>query len=81
MFACCGSGGRYNVNASAMCGTETARACSDPSRYVSWDGIHFTEAAYRTIAAGLLNGSFTVPPVNKICPNFEPITKHVYEIL
>lgn len=81
LAACCGSGGPYNYNASAMCGTEAARACSDPSRYISWDGMHFTEAAYGTIATGLLNGSFTVPPVNKMCPNLELRVKQVYQTM
>ena len=69
LAACCGGDGPYNVNSSAKCGTETARVCSDPSRYISWDGIHFTEAAYRIIAAGLMSGSFTVPPINHLCPD------------
>lgn len=72
LAACCGGGGPYNVNASAMCGAATARICRYPSRYINWDGIHFTEAAYRMIAVGLLNGSFTVPPMNSICPSLEP---------
>lgn len=72
LAACCGSGGPYNFNSSGLCGTKTATTvCSDPSRFSSWDGVHFTEAAYRIIATGLLNGSFTVPPINRICPTLE----------
>ncbi|KAL2473675.1 GDSL esterase/lipase [Forsythia ovata] len=61
--ACCGVGGPYNYNASAMCSTPPATSCNDPSRYVSWDGLHLTEAAYRWIAQGLLEGPYTIPHI------------------
>lgn len=67
--ACCGGGGLYNINLSAPCGTKNANVCSEPWKYANWDGPHFTEAAYHVMANGLLNGSFTVPPFNKICPD------------
>ncbi|XP_042426392.1 GDSL esterase/lipase At1g31550-like isoform X2 [Zingiber officinale] len=41
--------------------------CEDPSRYVSWDGLHLTEAAYKTIADGLLQGPARVPSLNQTC--------------
>ncbi|GLJ52398.1 hypothetical protein SUGI_1114490 [Cryptomeria japonica] len=46
---CCGSGGgKYNFNILGMCGTSNnVKACSDPSKFVNWDGIHLTEAAYQ----------------------------------
>ncbi|CAA3001846.1 GDSL esterase lipase At1g28590-like [Olea europaea subsp. europaea] len=65
--ACCGAGGPYNYNASAPCSTPPATVCDDPSRYVSWDGIHFTEAAYRWIAQGLLEGPYTIPLIRTVC--------------
>ncbi|KAL0925159.1 hypothetical protein M5K25_003470 [Dendrobium thyrsiflorum] len=61
--ACCGSGGLYNFNLTAPCGSVGSHVCKDPSTYVSWDGIHLTEAAYRHIAIGLLDGSFTDLPL------------------
>ncbi|TVU22878.1 hypothetical protein EJB05_32599 [Eragrostis curvula] len=61
---CCGGGGgRYNFNFTALCGMLSASACSDPSKYVNWDGIHLTEAANRHIADGWLNGTYAHPPI------------------
>ncbi|XP_057764371.1 GDSL esterase/lipase At5g45910-like [Salvia miltiorrhiza] len=68
LVTCCGGGGPYNFNNSARCGHVGSKACSDPKGYANWDGAHLTEAAYRYIALGLLNGSFTTPP-----PTFSPI--------
>ncbi|KAK1631055.1 hypothetical protein QYE76_005370 [Lolium multiflorum] len=61
--ACCGGGGEYNWNASAICGMPGATACNDPSTFVSWDGVHYTEATYRYIAEGWLHGPFADPPI------------------
>ncbi|KAA8515153.1 hypothetical protein F0562_018332 [Nyssa sinensis] len=52
LTACCGAGGPYNYNSSMECGYPPASACDDPSLYVSWDGLHLTEAAYRWITKG-----------------------------
>ncbi|XP_006662321.1 GDSL esterase/lipase At1g28600-like [Oryza brachyantha] len=52
--ACCGGAGSYNFNVTAFCGASGATACADPSVYVSWDGVHFTEAANRHIACAML---------------------------
>ncbi|XP_020080104.1 GDSL esterase/lipase At5g45910-like [Ananas comosus] len=63
--ACCGAGGQssYNFNLDAKCGEKGAKACTNPSSYVSWDGIHLTEAAYRSIANGWLKGPYADPPI------------------
>ncbi|PON99122.1 Lipase [Trema orientale] len=61
--ACCGGGGPYNFNISARCGHDGSTVCKDPSTYTNWDGIHLTEAAYRLISRGLINGPFTKPPL------------------
>ncbi|KAI4296887.1 hypothetical protein L6164_036806 [Bauhinia variegata] len=65
--ACCGSGGPYNYNASAVCGEPGLAACDDPSQYISWDGVHLTEAAYEWIAKGLSDGTYTVPRISTLC--------------
>ncbi|KAL9243191.1 hypothetical protein vseg_017107 [Gypsophila vaccaria] len=36
--------------------------CSQPDRYVSWDGMHYTEAANRWFANVIINGSLNDPP-------------------
>lgn len=61
--ACCGGGGPHNFNTTAVCGQIGATACKDPSAFMDWDGIHFTESAYHHIAKGVINGGFTSPPL------------------
>ncbi|KAJ1282028.1 hypothetical protein BS78_03G018700 [Paspalum vaginatum] len=63
LVACCGGGGRYNVNGSAFCGLPGATACADPSRAVNWDGVHQTEATYEYIAKSWLIGPSAEPPI------------------
>ncbi|AEE81985.1 putative acetyltransferase [Arabidopsis thaliana] len=76
--ACCGYGGRpYNFNQKLFCGntkvignfSTTAKACHDPHNYVSWDGIHATEAANHHISMAILDGSISYPPfiLNNLC--------------
>ncbi|KAK4738869.1 hypothetical protein R3W88_002566 [Solanum pinnatisectum] len=76
--ACCGyGGGLYNYNQQVFCGntkqvdgkTVTAKACKDPQNYVSWDGIHATDAANKLTAYAILNGSYFDPPfpLHKYC--------------
>ncbi|GJM84478.1 hypothetical protein PR202_ga00152 [Eleusine coracana subsp. coracana] len=58
LAACCGGGsGPYNFDAAAFCGSPGTAACADPSEFVSWDGVHFTEAANRRVACALLDQS------------------------
>ncbi|XP_019426183.1 PREDICTED: GDSL esterase/lipase At1g28600-like isoform X1 [Lupinus angustifolius] len=64
---CCGSGGTYNYNETAMCGSSGVISCDDPSKYVGWDGYHLTEAAYRWIAKGILHGQYTTPKFSASC--------------
>jgi hypothetical protein len=61
--ACCGGGGNYNWNASAVCGMPGVPTCMDPSAFINWDGVHFTEATYQYIANGWLYGPFADPPI------------------
>ncbi|KAI3444459.1 hypothetical protein Pfo_001124 [Paulownia fortunei] len=81
--ACCGyGGGAYNFNQQVFCGNTkfingcnlTALACSDPYNYVSWDGIHATEAANKLVADAILHGSNFDPPfsLHKFC-DIQPI--------
>ncbi|CAN1170683.1 GDSL esterase/lipase At5g45910 [Linum perenne] len=66
---CCGGGGPYNYNNAVRCGEVGSTACKNPSEYVNWDGPHFTEAAYRDIAAKLINvGPFAVPSLSNCMP-------------
>uniref|UniRef100_J3LP08 Esterase n=1 Tax=Oryza brachyantha TaxID=4533 RepID=J3LP08_ORYBR len=50
LVACCGDGGPYNSNSLFGCGSPSSNLCSDPSKHISWDGLHLTEAAYNFVA-------------------------------
>ncbi|KAL5718847.1 hypothetical protein ACHQM5_011709 [Ranunculus cassubicifolius] len=60
----------YNFDPQVQCGnskvisgnTVTATACEDPYHYVSWDGVHTTEAANKQIAQAIVSGSYLDPP-------------------
>ncbi|KAJ0985235.1 hypothetical protein J5N97_003591 [Dioscorea zingiberensis] len=68
LMACCGGGGLYNHNSSCSCGELGSTVCEDPSQYISWDGLHLTEAAYKIIATELLQGGkYTSPPIISTC--------------
>ncbi|KDP28531.1 hypothetical protein JCGZ_14302 [Jatropha curcas] len=82
--ACCGQGGgAYNFNPKVYCGNTrvidgknvTALACDDPYNYVSWDGIHATEAANKIITMGIINGSYSDPPFSLQHCELHPIDK------
>ncbi|KAL8124396.1 GDSL esterase/lipase At3g27950 [Apium graveolens] len=62
---CCGGyygfrvecGGKAVVN-----GTVYENLCTDPSRHISWDGIHYSQAANLFISKLIMNGSLSTPP-------------------
>ncbi|KAK3043324.1 hypothetical protein RJ639_002567 [Escallonia herrerae] len=59
---CCGSGGgKYNFDFSGTCGSPSSNACSNPSEYINWDGVHLTEAMYKAVSESFLNGTFCHP--------------------
>ncbi|KAL9235579.1 hypothetical protein vseg_010325 [Gypsophila vaccaria] len=57
---CCGSGGgEYNLF--SMCGSMGANPCSNPSKYINWDGVHLTEGMYKAVSWLFLQGGYTQP--------------------
>ncbi|KAL9998144.1 putative carboxylesterase [Helianthus debilis subsp. tardiflorus] len=63
--ACCGSGGgAYNFvpDPRSTCGAPGAMSCKDPSRYMSWDGLHVTEGLNRAVSKLFIDGLFAQPP-------------------
>ncbi|KAJ0234282.1 GDSL esterase/lipase [Hirschfeldia incana] len=69
IMVCCGTGGPpLNYNNQVNCGSTgktsdgtviTAKPCNDSSKYVNWDGIHYTEAANRFVALHILSGRYS----------------------
>lgn len=43
---------------------KVAAICENPSKYISWDGMHYTEAANHFVAKSIINGSLSDPPVS-----------------
>jgi len=77
-MACCGSGGPpYNFEVFSTCGTSNASACSNPSQYINWDGVHLTEAMYKVLSHMFLSGTFSHPPFG----SFMDRKQHVWIIL
>ncbi|KAH7570371.1 hypothetical protein ACOSQ2_018797 [Xanthoceras sorbifolium] len=69
---CCGHGGKYNFDLELGCGGSkkingtdvmVGKACDDPSKYVVWDGVHFTQAANKFIYDQMVGGTFSDPPI------------------
>ncbi|KAJ4771054.1 GDSL esterase/lipase [Rhynchospora pubera] len=59
VVACCGGGGPYNFASSQDCGDDGSRLCQEPSEYVSWDGRHLTDAAYKIMAKSAINNLYS----------------------
>ncbi|KAJ4848633.1 hypothetical protein Tsubulata_036281, partial [Turnera subulata] len=74
IMACCGYGGpplNYDTRVSCgktsvLNGTVTALGCSDSTKYVNWDGIHYTEAANHYVASQILSGKHSDPPFGRL---------------
>ncbi|KAK7838646.1 gdsl esterase/lipase [Quercus suber] len=62
---CCGHLGVAECwQTSIVNGTEVfAASCSDPSKHISWDGAHYTEAANKWVANHIVDGSLSDPPI------------------
>ncbi|KAF5182317.1 GDSL esterase/lipase [Thalictrum thalictroides] len=66
---CCGV---HDQNNHVMCGKTQningkdvfAGACQNPSMYISWDGVHFSEKANQWIANSIISGKLSDPQVS-----------------
>ncbi|GAA0140134.1 hypothetical protein Leryth_001516 [Lithospermum erythrorhizon] len=85
IMACCGSGGPpLNYDSRLSCGETkiingspiTAKGCNDSTEYVSWDGIHYTEAANQYVSSQILSGKYSDPPFSDKMPS---LLKHKKE--
>ncbi|KAJ4780997.1 GDSL esterase/lipase [Rhynchospora pubera] len=59
IVACCGGGGPYNFALSLACGDNESRLCQEPSEYVSWDGLHLTDAGSKIIAKLVISNLYS----------------------
>ncbi|CAO2173792.1 unnamed protein product [Urochloa humidicola] len=70
LMACCGYGGPpYNYNANVSCLGPGYRVCEDGAKFVSWDGVHYTDAANAVVAEKILSGEYSTPklPFDYFC--------------
>ncbi|KAL3525798.1 hypothetical protein ACH5RR_014170 [Cinchona calisaya] len=65
---CCGF---HGIGFDVWCGNKAtvkdievyAGSCAKPSAVISWDGVHYSEAANSWIASQIVNGSLSDPPI------------------
>ncbi|CAD6238596.1 unnamed protein product [Miscanthus lutarioriparius] len=64
LMVCCGYGGPpYNYNHFKACMSAEMQLCDVGARFISWDGVHLTEAANAIVAAKVLTGDYSTPRV------------------
>ncbi|VAH01254.1 unnamed protein product [Triticum turgidum subsp. durum] len=62
LMTCCGYGGPpYNYDLSRSCQSSNSTVCADGSKFISWDGVHLTEAANAVVAAAILSSAYSRP--------------------
>ncbi|KAE8665017.1 GDSL esterase/lipase [Hibiscus syriacus] len=82
---CCGRFGDYHIEcgkSAVVNGTEIFGAsCSDPSKHISWDGIHYTEAANHWILSSIKLMVFKTGPFSEsvvlLVQSVEPSRKRI----
>ncbi|KAF6993295.1 hypothetical protein CFC21_010208, partial [Triticum aestivum] len=64
LMTCCGYGGPpYNYDLSRSCQSSNSTVCADGSKFISWDGVHLTEAANAVVAAAILSSAYSRPKI------------------
>ncbi|XP_062106845.1 GDSL esterase/lipase At3g27950 [Humulus lupulus] len=72
MEFCCGSYYGYHIDCGKKAmvnGTLYGNPCKNPSKHISWDGIHYSQAANIQIANQILKGKLSDPlvPIGEAC--------------
>ncbi|XP_057790315.1 GDSL esterase/lipase LIP-4-like isoform X1 [Salvia miltiorrhiza] len=65
LMACCGHGGPpYNYDPKIRCLVVSGYSvCEKGDPHISWDGIHYTEAANKIVASLILSKKYSTPPL------------------
>ncbi|KAK9983511.1 hypothetical protein SO802_033036 [Lithocarpus litseifolius] len=65
LMACCGYGGQqYNYNPNVTCSQTGFNVCIEELKYISCDGIHYTETANTIVASKILSTEYSTPLIN-----------------
>ncbi|KAK4492655.1 hypothetical protein RD792_003473 [Penstemon davidsonii] len=64
LMSCCGYGGEpYNYDSNITCRNKGFSLCEQGSEYISWDGVHYTEAANAIVASKIISTKYATPPL------------------
>ncbi|KAK4389394.1 GDSL esterase/lipase LIP-4 [Sesamum angolense] len=64
LMACCGYGGApYNYDDSKTCLDSEHTVCEEGRQHISWDGVHYSEAANSIVASKILSTHYSSPPL------------------
>ncbi|GFP90515.1 GDSL esterase/lipase lip-4 [Phtheirospermum japonicum] len=66
LMACCGYGGapyNYGPDSDKTCFGSQFDVCEEGTMYISWDGVHYTEAANAIVASKIISTHHSSPPL------------------
>ncbi|KAL0393411.1 UNVERIFIED_CONTAM: GDSL esterase/lipase LIP-4 [Sesamum latifolium] len=64
LMACCGYGGApYNYKDGRTCLDSEHTVCEEGIQHLSWDGVHYSEAANAILASKILSTHYSSPPL------------------
>ncbi|CAK9152858.1 unnamed protein product [Ilex paraguariensis] len=53
----------YNYNPNTSCGQTGYHVCKEWAQNISWDGVHYTEAANAIVASKILSTNYSKPQI------------------